>query len=53
MYKCLSARTGPVIRSGASFLCAKFVDVDMVIIHAKFQSSKPFWLKHKDFKLAS
>ena len=31
------------------FLCAKFVDVHKVMVHAKFQSSKPFEFKHKDF----
>ena len=47
MYKCLSTRTGPVMRP--SFLCAKFVDVYQVMVHAKFQSSKPFGFKHEDF----
>ena len=28
-------------------LCAKVVDVHMVMIHAKFQSSKPFGLKER------
>ena len=30
-------------------LCAKFVDVYKVMVHAKFQNSKPFGFKHKDF----
>ena len=29
-------------------LCAKFIDVHKVMVHAKFQSSKPFGFKHKD-----
>ena len=49
MYKCLGTRTGPVMRPGASFLYAKFVDVHKVMVHAKFQSSKPFGFKYKDF----
>ena len=32
-----------------SILCAKFVDVHKVMVHVKFQSSKPFGFKHKDF----
>ena len=30
-------------------MCAKFVDVHKVMVYAKFQSSKPFGFKHKDF----
>ena len=52
MYKCLSTSTGPVMRPGASFLWAKFVGVRKVMVHAKFQSSKPFGFKHKDLKFA-
>ena len=49
MYKCLSTRAGHVMRPGASFLCAKFVDVQKVMVRAKFHSSKPFGFKDKDF----
>ena len=27
----------------------KIWDIQKVMIHGKFQSSKPFWFKHKDF----
>ena len=37
------------MRPGASFLCAKFVDVHKVMVNTKFQSFKPFGFKHKDF----
>ena len=30
-------------------LCAKFVHIHKVMVNAKFQSSKPFGFKHKDF----
>ena len=49
MYKCLRTRRGPVMKPGVSFLCVKFVDVHKVMVHAMFQSSRPFGFKHKDF----
>ena len=46
MYKCLSPGTGPV-NDTRSILCEKFVDVHKVIVHEKFQSSKPFGFKQR------